>query len=258
MFLYLVHQNLSLKNTKKNIFLNRCYAISWRVIRKINKEIIHLVLPFITNSNSSNSVELIRLGSDYGGWHIPTKLLNNNSICYCAGIGVDATFDFELLEHYKCNVFSFDPTPQAIKYMAHAKYNKSLLTFLQIGVWNKNTTQRFYAPSNPKHTSHSVYDLHGTNNYIEVECKTLSSIMNDLGHNQIDLLKLDIEGAWRQVLSDAVENNIKIKILCVELDSPVSLIMVLKLIKEMKHLKLSLIHVEKDNYLFLNENILIN
>ena len=75
--------------------------------------------------------------------------------------------------------------------------------------------------------------------------------MKSNGHKKIDLLKLDIEGAWSQVLDNAVDDDLSIGVLCVELDSPVNLLKVFKLLKKMKILGLSLVHVEKDNYLFI-------
>ena len=56
---------------------------------------------------------LINIGSDYGGWITPMHLLNSTSICYCAGVGEDITFDLGLIERFGCHVFAFDPTPRA-------------------------------------------------------------------------------------------------------------------------------------------------
>jgi len=78
--------------------------------------------------------------------------------------------------------------------------DRTRLSFLPIGVWDEDTELRFFAPVNPAETSHSVFDLQGTGNYFLAECRKLSSIMHELGHDHIDLLKLDIEGAWRNVI----------------------------------------------------------
>ena len=80
--------------------------------------------------------------------------------------------------------------------------------------------------------------------------------MSELGHSHIDLLKLDIEGAWRNVIQNLIEERIKVSILCVELDSPVSLLRVLKVIRSLKDLGFQFIHVEKDNYLFIHNALI--
>jgi FkbM family methyltransferase len=238
--------------------IRRLYGIIWRVKRKLDKTLIHCLLPFFTKGRDTSAKNLVleRLGTDYGGWTTPIELLTENSVCYCFGIGIDASFDFELANSFGCNVFSFDSTPKSIAYMEREKYDRNHVHFIPIGIWDEETKLRFYSPANPEETSHSVYDLHGTGNYFEAECKKLSTIMKDLGHNHIDLLKLDIEGSWGRVLNNIANEKINISILCVELDSPVTLKKVLKVINTLKGLGLRLVHWKKDNYLFIQDRLL--
>ena len=63
-------------------------------------------------------LELQRIGSEYGGWIVPTALLREDWICYCGGVGEDITFDLGLIERYGCTVHAFDPTPRAISFVA--------------------------------------------------------------------------------------------------------------------------------------------
>lgn len=58
---------------------------------------------------------LIRLGSEYGGWCFlddPASL--RNSIIVSAGLGEDASFDIEFANKYDAKVLVVDPTPRAI------------------------------------------------------------------------------------------------------------------------------------------------
>jgi FkbM family methyltransferase len=217
--------------------------------------VVHALLPLLKKPQRGE-LELERLGTDYGGWTVPVDLLNARSICYCIGVGLDASFDFALVEQFGCRVFSFDPTPKAISYMEHAQYDHTRLHFLPVGVWNEDTELRFFSPANPEETSHSVFDLHGTGKHFTAECRKLSTIMQDLGHEHIDLLKLDIEGAWRNVIKNIAEERINISILCVELDSPVTLPRVLRVIRMLGSIGFVLVHFEKDNYLFVKKGLL--
>lgn len=235
--------------------VRRLGALLWRVRRKCDKMIIHAVLPFLAKPQDGE-LELERLGTDYGGWTVPVDLLNKRSICYCVGVGIDASFDFALADQFKCKVFSFDPTPKAIAYMESEQYDRERLKFMPIGVWNEDTELRFFAPANPAETSHSVFDLQGTGKHFTAECRRLSTIMQDLGHEHIDLLKLDIEGAWRKVIRNIVDERIRISILCVELDSPVTLTRVLRVIRMLGSIGFVLVHFEKDNYLFVKKALL--
>ncbi len=235
--------------------LRRGGAILWGVRRKCDKMIVHAFLPLLVKPQCDD-LELKRFGTDYGGWTVPVNLLGERSICYCIGIGIDASFDFALIEQFGGNVFSFDPTPKAIAYMERAQYDHTRLRFLPIGVWNEDTQLRFYSPANPEETSHSVFDLHGTGKHFTAECRKLSTIMQDLGHEHIDLLKLDIEGAWRKVIQNIVDEQISISILCVELDSPVTLARVLRIIRMLGSIGFDLVHFEKVNYLFVKKDML--
>jgi len=239
--------------TMKKILL-RAYGICWRIYRGANKKLIHIAFPFLSKPDLCN-LKLAKYGSDYGGWTVPSDHLNADSICYCIGVGLDASFDFELVKKHGCKVFSYDPTPMATDYMSQCDYDESKLHFFPIGVWNEDTQLRFYASTNPLH-SNSVFDLQGTGEFIEVPCKKVSTLMSENGHDSIDLLKLDIEGAWHQVVQNIVTEKINISILCVELDSPVSLFKVFQVISELKKIGFSLVQFEKDNYLFVQKGLI--
>ncbi len=236
--------------------LRRLGAMLWRIRRKCDKMIVHALLPFRVKLPAGR-LKLQRLGTDYGGWTVPVELLNEDSICYCVGVGTDASFDFALVDQFRCNVFSFDPTPESIDYMEKVKYDHSKLRFLPIGVWSEDTELRFYAPAKEEEALYSVFDLHGTGKYFTAECRKLSTIMQDLNHDHIDLLKLDIEGAWRKVIQNIVDEHISITVLCVELDSPTSLTRVLWVIRVLEDMGFVFAHFEKDNYMFVQKALLL-
>jgi len=237
----------------KKIFL-RINGICWRLYRGLNKKFVHITLPFLVKLDKGN-LKLAKYGSDYGGWTVPVNHLKPDSICYCIGVGLDASFDFKLIEVHECEVFSYDPTPMATDYMSHCDYDKSKLHFIPVGVWNEDTQLRFYASTHPLH-SNSVFDLHGTGKFVEVPCKKVSTLMAENGHHSIDLLKLDIEGAWKQVVQNIIAEKVNISILCIELDSPVSLIKVFQVISGLRKIGFSLVQFEKDNYLFVQKSLI--
>lgn len=163
------------------------------------------------------SVGLTRLGSAYGGWWVPLDLLDHTSVCYLAGVGEDATFDLELIDRVGCEVWAMDPTPRAVAYaggIAEPKFH-----MLAVGLWSNDSTQRFFAPRDSDHVSHSVVNLQTTSEFFEARCRSLPSLMDDLGHERVDLLKLDIEGAEIVVLRSMLDAQLHPRILCVEFDS---------------------------------------
>ena len=235
--------------------LYRLYAMAWRVCRKLHKIIIQIIVPLIVRPQSGR-LELKRLGTDYGGWTVPVNVLNEDSICYCAGVGTDASFDFALLDLFGCSVFSFDPTPKAIAYMRRSRYDRSKLSFLPMGVLDEDVELPFYAPAKDQEVSCSIFDLHGRGQCFKARCYKLSSIMHQLGHDHIDLLKLDIEGSWRSIIPNIVHEGIKISVLCVEFDSPTKLTWVLSAIRMLEGIGFVFVFYEKENFTFVQKSLL--
>ncbi len=172
------------------------------------------------------SIPTQRLGSKYGGWIVPAKLLDGDSICYLAGAGLDISFDEALARTYGCKACVLDPTPAAADFVWHRieaiKAEEpavaARLNFIAVGIWDTDTELKFYKPKDDTHISHSLVNLQGTSDYIMVPVRTLRTHMQQFGHHRIDLLKLDIEGAEYAVIQNLLENAIDVRCICVEFD----------------------------------------
>jgi len=180
-------------------------------------------------------------GIGEGAWKVPEGYLSSDSVCYSAGAGEDITFDVAIAHQFGCDVHLFDPTPRAIAHFhnlrEHALSGESMLVggtshtypvdthtldrlhFHPFGVYGSEKTLRFYAPKNPSHVSHSVRNLQDTERFFEAKCKTIQSFMQQFGHDRLDLLKLDIEGAEHSVIDHLIADGVRPRILCIEFDS---------------------------------------
>jgi len=193
------------------------------ILKKVNAKVMAPAFRFfgwdsLTRSKIHPRKDLVELGSAYGGWVVPADLLNPASICYCVGCGEDISFDLELIRRFNCDVYAFDPTPRAVAYVAEHAGENGKYRFAEVGLWDKPDTLRFYAPKDPRHVSHSLVNLQKTADYIEVQVDRLRNVMEETGHTRLDLLKIDIEGAEYKVIESLLEDNLDIKILCVEYD----------------------------------------
>jgi FkbM family methyltransferase len=178
----------------------------------------HLRFDTTSRSRRDTSVEMVTLGSEIGSWTIPDNMLSPDSICYCFGCGEDITFDLELIDRFRCDVYAFDPTERAIQHVRNVAEAIDAYHFFELGLWDENTKLRFFAPVNSGNVSHSALNLQGTSTYFEADVKRLNSIMQDNGHDRIDLLKIDIEGAEYKAIESIVQDRIPISVLCVEFD----------------------------------------
>lgn len=159
--------------------------------------------------------DLVRLGSDYGGWTVPADLVESSWTCYSGGVGNDTTFDLAFIERFGCEVDAFDPTPSSVEHVRVATAAEPRFHFHPWGVWAEDATVRFYAPDYSD-TNFSAVNLHHTEEFFEAPCRSLPSIMRELGHDRIDLLKLDIEGAEYELLDAMFESDIRPMVMCIE------------------------------------------
>lgn len=187
-------------------------------------------------------------GKGHAAWYVPADI-PAGSIAYCGGVGLDATFDFALAEEKQLEVHSFDPTPLAIEYME--RENRGRTQFHPWGLLDRDETVRFYAPVDPRHPNYFVENLHGTSTFFEAECLTLSAVMKRLGHVRIDLLKIDIEGSWRQVLNCMLDDRIHPDTICVEFDSPAPIWRVRPMVRRLRRVGYELVKRDKENCVFV-------
>lgn len=229
-------------------------GLALRTYNGVNKELARHLVPQIVKFRSKDWT-LQGLGRGDGAWVVPIDLIGPGSICYCVGVGADISFDVELAKR-GANVFCFDPTPRSIEYMKHAEYDRERITFKPIGVWRENAELKFYAPMTSTSVNYSTRNIHGTSEYFVADCRRLIDVMKQLGHDRLDLLKLDIEGSWYEVLQDVIELKIPIKVLCVEFDTPTSVFKALRMIRALGQAGFAPVHKQRDNFLFVNENAL--
>jgi FkbM family methyltransferase len=156
-------------------------------------------------------------GSSNGGFYVAPEFITPNSVVYSFGIGQDISFDKSLIDNYNCKVFGFDPTPKSIEWVKNqgeiAGFN-----FIPVGISDKTGELEFFLPQNDKHVSGSLVDNTVTNseNTIKVPVKDLKTIAEELGHQSIDVLKMDIEGAEYDVIPSILNSGINIKQILIE------------------------------------------
>jgi FkbM family methyltransferase len=162
------------------------------------------------------SRQLQYLGSNYGGWALDATGLDRQSTIYSFGVGRDISFDLSLINAFGCYVHAFDPTPRSIAWIASQDLPPEF-RFHPYGIAAYDGHASFHPPHNPRHVSYSMLPVpQSAGTTVEAPVYTLRTIMNRLGHDRLDLLKMDVEGAEYAVLAQIDLQAIVIKQLLVE------------------------------------------
>jgi len=193
---------------------------------------------------SRELVEIVRLGTEYGGWWVPSeKAKLHLSTCFSVGAGEDISFDIELVSRFDATVIIVDPTPRALLYFKSVEaeiygtsnyrnqasqetYDESSgcngsrqLRFVNVGVWDSDTVQKFFAPRISTHVSHSITNLQATSEYFEAQCYSIKTLFDLFSEDATPrLLKLDIEGSEHRVVRQMLDDGICPELLLIEFD----------------------------------------
>lgn len=187
-----------------------------------------------------------RLGTKYGGWILPKHFtMKETDSALCIGVGEDMSFDLLLSNNTNCNVFCIDPTKRAKKHWDEIKkyyeqkdnytftgniqndYNHIIqsltpnlqkMKFVEKGVNDTPGNLKFYKQSNPNYVSQSLEPSMFTSSYDVVPVDTIENIVKQHSIQNIELIKMDIEGSEVKVLHNMIDTNILPKYLLVEFD----------------------------------------
>ncbi len=147
-----------------------------------------------------------------GGWWFTAKGLGQDSIVYSLGVGDEIGFDLSVIDRFGAEVFAFDPTPNSIDLLDSSKLPERF-HFYPWAVTASDGSLKFY-PRLKKDGSKSdvmftmIAEEETKDDVIEVPAYSLTSIIEKLGHDRIDLLKMDIEGAEYEVLEGLLQSPV--------------------------------------------------
>ncbi len=198
----------------------------------------------------TTDVDLVRLGSGYGGWWVPTSALEPGHVAFLAGAGEDITFDLELHDRGLV-VYVFDPTPRAIACVERDGPQSDRFTFVPRGWWSHDDVLRFYAPRNPNHVSHSIGNLQRSTDYFEATVSSVATCASDMNVHRVDLIKMDIEGAEFAVLNSLLNEGPLPTTLCVEFDRPTAVLQLWKHKQDLHAAGYRLARIDHWNYTFV-------
>jgi FkbM family methyltransferase len=158
----------------------------------------------------------ITLGNPSAQWTISIEDIKPASIIYCFGVGQEISFDLALIKKYGVIINAFDPSPGSVNWLKNQVIPESF-HFFPFGLGGKNGVVEFGFTGLSSASSATILnDVSDVRDSFVAEIKTLKTIMEELGHSRIDVLKMDIEGAEYEVIENILNEGIEIQQLLVE------------------------------------------
>jgi FkbM family methyltransferase len=160
---------------------------------------------------------LVSLGTAYGGWIMPAGLIEPSWTCYSVGAGGDISFDLELIERYGLTVRAFDAVAGYVEEAAAQAAGEPRFSVRQAAITIADGPVQMQVTHDPQSRSVSPAHLYESSKSIELPGRSLRSLMDELGDDRIELLKLDIEGGEYQLLSAVDLRALGVKIFATQL-----------------------------------------
>jgi len=156
----------------------------------------------------------------FGAWWVYMDLLSEGGIVYSLGVGEDIDLDLALISLRNMEVHAFDPTPNSVDFLQQ----KNLPAAFHFHPWAVGETDgsMFFYPRQLRDGSHSqtmytlLADPATERHRLEVPVKSLATVTKILGHTEIDVFKMDIEGAEYDVLQGLLNSTLRPRQLLIE------------------------------------------
>jgi FkbM family methyltransferase len=235
------------------------------------QKFLNLFLPKVKDTNFN----IKHYGTYYGGYDIVDDVEIKNVVS--CGLGEDASFDIEIINKKNSVVYAVDPTPKSIVYYQKIRENfgstktesyssdgnQSIRSYdlknvsennfilVNYAIYNSSKREvKLYYPANKNFVSTSINkNKNYSEDFFYAKIITLDQLIEKFLLKDIDLLKLDIEGAEIEVIKDFLNKKIFPKQIAVEFTN-------IRSFNFFDRLKIFLINrrLEKNNYILVFEN----
>ena len=141
---------------------------------------------------------------DSADWTYAGNRLDTNSIVYSLGVGDSIDFDLDVIERSGATVFAFDPTPYSMEWVEKQEL-PSEFVFKPWAAAGSDGSLRLYRRINRHGKSAEIMwtadeQAGDPKDFVDAPAYTIATIMELLQHENVDLLKMDVEGAEYDIL----------------------------------------------------------
>lgn len=156
-------------------------------------------------------------GGGGGSWTLCPATLRADSVIYSVGIGRDLSFDHDVIREHQATVHAFDPTPASLAWVRGQMLPPELKVHAY-GLADVDGQIAFHPPRRARSAHYTPVRRYKTADAppVMAPVKALPTIMAELGHDHIDLLKMDIEGGEYAVIDAIVKMALPVRQLLIE------------------------------------------
>ena len=163
----------------------------------------------------------------YGNYYLLKFLIPENPVVISLGIGEDTRFDEAILDKHAAKLYMFDPTPRSFRYV-RSRTNLNNAKFTELAISDFDGEIEVYIDDLETDldttTSVSVMPSKIAQEALKIECKSILTILKEEDLQNIDVLKIDIEGGGLTVIQQLLNNEIFPAQICGEFERPVDAI----------------------------------
>ncbi len=152
------------------------------------------------------------------------ELLNTESIVLDIGANTGEVTDY-IFRKYKCNIYAYEPNPACYNHMKnkYSKIDKIIINNCAISNFNGSDFLYFHYDAKGNNdiryiqgaTLRKEKDNIDINKKIKVKIQNIKDVLSSF--NNIDLIKIDIEGSEYTILPELIKNKNKIGIVLCEM-----------------------------------------
>ena len=150
-------------------------------------------------------------GERSGTWTVHPDPLGARSVVYSFGVGNNVGWELALIERFGLGVDAFDPTTRSVEWAGRQEFPDGF-RFHPVALAKTDGTQRFHAPVKTRSLNFRP-DPEGGHAF---PAKRLSTLAAELGHERIDVLKIDIEGGEYDLIDELLSGGPQVDQLLIE------------------------------------------
>jgi FkbM family methyltransferase len=141
-------------------------------------------------------------------WVISPSRLPEEPLVYSLGLSENLSFDLGMIQQYGANVHGFDPTIESRSFIAKSHLPRGF-HYHCLAVAGQDGQLDLYERIGKGGRKKGAC-------FLKASCKKISSLVQELGHSRLDVLKIDVEGSEYSILEDVCLKGIHASQIAVE------------------------------------------